>query len=108
MQEVVSSVKRVTEIMGEISVASMEQTAGIEEVSNAIGDMDGMTQKNTALVEEAAAAAQELEHQASVLAQVVGVFKLDETPRAGASAVAARKSAAPDRSARPVRRLVAV
>jgi methyl-accepting chemotaxis protein len=77
MHEVVASVKRVTEIMGEISVASMEQTAGIEQVNDALGEMDSMTQQNTALVEQATAAAQELQDQASSLAHVVDVFKLD-------------------------------
>ena len=90
MQEVVASVKRVTEIMSEISVASAEQSSGIEEVNGAIGEMDGMTQQNTALVEEASAAAQELREQATGLANVVGLFKLD----AGhGSAVPARKPA---------------
>ncbi|OEZ60597.1 MULTISPECIES: methyl-accepting chemotaxis protein [unclassified Duganella] len=78
MHEVVASVKRVTEIMGEISGASMEQTAGIEQVNDAIGEMDSMTQQNTALVEQATAAAQELQDQASSLAHVVDVFKLSE------------------------------
>ncbi|HEX7984034.1 MAG TPA: methyl-accepting chemotaxis protein [Duganella sp.] len=77
MHAVVDSVKRVTEIMGEISVASAEQSQGIGEVSNALGDMDGMTQQNTALVEEASAAAQELQAQAAGLAGLVGQFKLD-------------------------------
>jgi len=77
MHEVVTSVKRVTEIMGEISGASVEQTAGIEQVNNAIGEMDSMTQQNTALVEQASAAAQELQDQATSLAHVVDVFKLE-------------------------------
>jgi methyl-accepting chemotaxis protein len=77
MHEVVASVKRVTEIMGEISGASMEQTAGIEQVNDAISEMDSMTQQNTALVEQASAAAQELQDQATSLTQVVGVFKLE-------------------------------
>ncbi|MEO5934750.1 MAG: methyl-accepting chemotaxis protein [Duganella sp.] len=77
MQAVVDSVKRVTEIMGEISIASAEQSQGIGEVSSALGDMDGMTQQNMALVEEASAAAQELQGQAAGLAGLVGQFKLD-------------------------------
>ena len=76
MHAVVDSVKRVTEIMGEISVASAEQSQGIGEVSNAIGEMDGVTQQNTALVEEASAAAQELQAQAAGLAGLVGQFQL--------------------------------
>lgn len=77
MQEVVASVQRVREIMGEISVASEEQSSGIEEVNGAIGQMDSMTQQNTALVEEASSAALELREQASSLANVVGLFKLE-------------------------------
>jgi methyl-accepting chemotaxis protein len=77
MHAVVDSVKRVTEIMGEISIASAEQSQGIGEVGNAIGEMDGMTQQNTALVKEAAAAAQELQAEAAGLANLVGQFKLE-------------------------------
>ena len=76
MHELVGSVRRVTEIMGEISTASTEQSHGIGEMSTAIGEMDGMTQQNTALVEEASAAAEELKAQASGLARLVGQFKL--------------------------------
>ena len=78
MDEVVSSVKRVTDIIGEISSASTEQTHGIEQVNQAIAQMDHVTQQNAALVEEAAAAAGSLQDQAHGLAQVVSVFKLRE------------------------------
>lgn len=78
MQTLMESVKRVTEIMGDITIASAEQSVGLGEVSNAIGEMDGMTQQNTALVEEASAAAQELQAQASGLASLVGQFRLAE------------------------------
>lgn len=77
MGEVVGSVKRVTDIMGEIMVASQEQTAGIEQVNQAIAQMDQVTQQNAALVEQAAAAAQSMQDQASSLSQVVSIFKLD-------------------------------
>ena len=77
MQKVVDGVRKVTDIMAEISSASREQTAGIGQVNEAIGEMDAMTQQNTALVEQASAAAQEMHDQAAALAQVVGVFKLD-------------------------------
>ena len=77
MQEVVDSVKRVTDIMGEISAASSEQTSGIEQINQAIMEMDEVTQQNAALVEEAAAAAASLQDQANSLEQVVGVFKFD-------------------------------
>ncbi|MEO8407601.1 MAG: methyl-accepting chemotaxis protein, partial [Oxalobacteraceae bacterium] len=72
------SIRRVTDIMGEISSASREQTSGIEQVNQAISQMDQVTQQNAALVEEAAAAAASLQEQAGDLAQVVGVFKLDD------------------------------
>ena len=77
MEEVVASIKRVTDIMGEISAASTEQSAGIEQVNLAITQMDEVTQQNAALVEEAAAAAESLEEQAQNLAESVSVFKLD-------------------------------
>jgi methyl-accepting chemotaxis protein len=96
MTEVVSSVKRVTDIVGEITAASQEQSAGIEEVNQAITQMDEVTQQNAALVEEAAAAAQSLQDQAAKLAEVVSVFKLDS---AQARVVPA---AAPARRAPPV------
>ena len=75
LQEIVSSVKRVTDVMSEITAASHEQQTGIEQVNQAIMQMDQVTQQNAALVEEAAAAS--LQDQASSLAQVVSVFKLD-------------------------------
>ena len=78
MDEVVASVKRVTDIMSEISSASQEQSAGIAQVNMSIIEMDSMTQQNAALVEEAAAAAQSLQDQANELAHVVSVFKLVE------------------------------
>ncbi|MBT9540514.1 methyl-accepting chemotaxis protein [Thiobacillus sp.] len=77
MGEIVTSVKRVTDIMGEIAAASQEQSAGIEQVNQAITQMDDVTQQNAALVEQAAAAAMSLQEQADVLAQAVSVFKLD-------------------------------
>ena len=78
MSEVVDSIKRVTDIMGEITTASMEQSAGIEQVNEAMIQMDHVTQQNAALVEEAAAAAGALQEQAESLADVVSVFKLSE------------------------------
>jgi methyl-accepting chemotaxis protein len=76
MTEVVSSIKRVTDIMGEISAASSEQAASVAEVAEAISQMDQMTQQNAALVEEMAAAAAGLKSQAQDLVQVMAVFKL--------------------------------
>ena len=78
--EVVTSVRHVTDIMGEIMAASQEQSAGIEQVNQAVMQMDQVTQQNAALVEEAAAAADSLKDQAESLAQVVSVFKLQESP----------------------------
>jgi methyl-accepting chemotaxis protein len=76
MTEVVASVRRVTDIVSEISAASQEQSTGIEEVNRAITQIDEVTQQNAALVEQAAAAAQSLQEQAGRLTQVVGVFKI--------------------------------
>jgi methyl-accepting chemotaxis protein len=87
MDEVVASVRRVTEIMGEITVATAEQSEGIAQVNQAVVQMDGVTQQNAALVEQAAAAAESLQEQAAHLAQAVSVFKLD---RGAARSVAAR------------------
>jgi methyl-accepting chemotaxis protein len=77
MEEVVESVKRVTDIMSEIMVASQEQSSGIEQVNQALAQMDRVTQQNATLVEEAAAAAADLKDQATSLAQVVNVFQLN-------------------------------
>ncbi|BBK00847.1 chemotaxis protein [Xanthomonas campestris pv. campestris] len=77
MGEVVASVQRVTDIMGEISAASQEQSAGIEQVNQTITQMDETTQQNAALVEEATAAARSLEDQAVQLTEAVAVFKTD-------------------------------
>ncbi|KDC23584.1 putative methyl-accepting chemotaxis protein II [Bordetella bronchiseptica E014] len=77
MQEIVASVKRVTDIMGEISAASDEQSSGIEQVNRAVSQMDEVTQQNAALVEEAAAAAGSLQEQAQRLAEAVSVFKIN-------------------------------
>jgi len=76
MTEVVSSIRRVTDIMGEISAASSEQAAGVAQVGEAVTHMDQATQQNAALVEEMAAAASSLESQAQELVQTVAVFKL--------------------------------
>ena len=76
MDEIVGSVKRVTDIMAEIEAASREQTQGIEQINQAITQMDQVTQQNAALVEEAAAAAQSLQEQAAGLSAVVSAFRL--------------------------------
>ena len=95
MQEIVTSVKRVSDIMAEITAASQEQSIGIEQVSTAIAQMDEVTQQNAALVEEAAAAAESLEEQADNLAASVSIFKL--SGQAGHSLVAAKPAGLPAR-----------
>ncbi|CEI12637.1 Methyl-accepting chemotaxis protein [Xanthomonas citri pv. citri] len=78
MSELVTSVQRVTDIMGEISAASQEQSAGIEQVNQTVTQMDETTQQNAALVEEATAAARSLEEQAIGLTEAVAVFKTEQ------------------------------
>ncbi|CAG7857362.1 partial Methyl-accepting chemotaxis protein II, partial [biofilm metagenome] len=77
MDEIVSSVKRVTGIMADIAAASAEQSSGIDQVNHAVTQMDEVTQQNAALVEEAAAAAESLEEQAQTLAETVAKFRLE-------------------------------
>ena len=78
MGEIVASVQRVTDIMAEISAASQEQSAGIEQVNQTIVQMDETTQQNAALVEEASAAARSMEEQAQALSEAVATFRLGE------------------------------
>ncbi len=121
MQEIVSSVQRVTDIMGEIAAASSEQSAGIDQVNNAITSMDEVTQQNAALVEEAAAAAESLVEQAVTLMDTVNGFKLNvgnnaasnrrannspmRTPTAASRPVASRPVAKPVSRPAPVKSL---
>ena len=93
MSEVVASVRRVTDVVAEISAASHEQSDGIEQINHAIVQMDEVTQQNAALVEQAAAAAQSLQEQSVRLCETVSVFKLssNDAPRAQAT----RKPLAP-------------
>jgi methyl-accepting chemotaxis protein len=79
MNEVVASVKRVSDIVAEITAAGAEQSQGIEQINNAVVQMDENTQQNAALVEQAAAAAKALQEQATRLSQTVGVFRLDSS-----------------------------
>ncbi|MCS0589950.1 methyl-accepting chemotaxis protein [Massilia norwichensis] len=99
MEQVVGSIRRVTDIMAEITSASQEQTGGIEQVNSAIAQMDQVTQQNAALVEEAAAAAGSMQDQAAKLAEVVSVFKLDRAHDLALPAAPAK--AAPVRPALP-------
>ena len=86
MEKVVSSVQHVTDIVAEISSASAEQSAGIEQINQAIVEMDNMTQQNSALVEQASAAAQAMNEQAAGLAQIVSVFKVGSAVQRAAPA----------------------
>jgi methyl-accepting chemotaxis protein len=107
MQDIVQSVQRVNDMMGEITAASTEQSAGVAQVNQAVGNLDQMTQQNAALVEESAAAAQSLREQAEQLAQVVSMFKVNasgmppaapvqrSTPPVPAPAAPARAAPAP-------------
>ena len=88
MDEIVDGVKRVADIMAEITAASQEQSDGIEQVNQAVSQMDQVTQQNAALVEEAAAAAESLQDQAKNLAEAVSVFRIG-------SGYAVTQSAAP-------------
>jgi len=97
MREVVSSIKRVTDIMGEISAASTEQSAGVSQVGEAVTSMDQATQQNAALVEQSAAAAESLKSQAQQLVNAVAVFKLasHDAPRAAIIAPTPAAAAVP-------------
>ena len=75
MDEVVGSVRRVTDLIGEIAAASEEQRSGIDQVNQAITQMDQVTQQNAALVEQVAAAADAMQDQAHQLAALVGTFQ---------------------------------
>ena len=90
MTEVVNSIRRVTDIMGEISAASTEQSQGVAQVGEAVTQMDQATQQNAALVEESAAAAESLKVQAQALVQVVAVFKLSQGHQLTTAATPAR------------------
>jgi methyl-accepting chemotaxis protein len=96
MDLIVTSIRQVADIMGEITAATQEQSNGIEEVNQAITQMDEMTQQNAALVEQAAAAAESMQEQAQMLAQAVSIFKLadDEAHRSSARAPAPRAAVA--------------
>ncbi len=105
MKDVVTSIKRVNDIMAEIAAASVQQASGIDEISRAVNQMDEMTQQNASLVEEAAAAAESLLNQAEQLNAHVALFKLDEqsdsSPATAQRAALAKKTTNGDtRSAR--------
>jgi methyl-accepting chemotaxis protein-1 (serine sensor receptor) len=91
MEQIVASVRQVTEIMGQITVAGSEQEAGIEQINQAITQMDTVTQQNAALVEQAAAAAASMQDQAGKLEKLVSVFKLTGQQSAAAARPAAHR-----------------
>jgi methyl-accepting chemotaxis protein len=99
MDEVVASVKKVSDIVAEITTAGREQEVGIEQINQAIAEMDTVTQQNAALVEQAAAASASMQEQAENLSRVVSVFKLDQN--AAASPMAAPRPARAAASAPP-------
>ena len=119
MEEIVASVRRVTDIMGEISSASHEQTQGIEQINQAITQMDQVTQQNAALVEQAAAAAASLQEQTGSLVDAVSIFRTAEgaaraeprftpvkampVPRSAASAPRAKAAERPATTALPAK-----
>jgi methyl-accepting chemotaxis protein len=109
MTEIVGSVQRVSDIIGEITAAATEQSQGIGEVNGSVAQLDQMTQQNAALVEQSAAAAESLREQAARLAAVVGTFRLNDGPIAAPRPVpaatpkvakAVRKPAGPPAAAR--------
>ena len=105
MGEIVASVQRVTDIMSEISAASQEQSAGIEQVNQTVVQMDETTQQNAALVEEATAAARAMEEQAGQLSEAVSVFTLDEADvQQGLAPAGHARTPAPIVSPAPARR----
>jgi X-X-X-Leu-X-X-Gly heptad repeat protein len=107
LEEIVGSVKRVTDIVAEISAASQEQSTGIDQTNKAIMQMDQTTQQNAALVEESASAAESLQQQSAELLRLVEFFKVSDgsggaphaAPRVPKAAAATRKSAAAPRAA---------
>ena len=106
MEEVVTAIRRVTDIMGEISAASSEQASGVAQVGEAVTQMDHATQQNAALVEQSAAAAASLNQQAQDLVGAVAVFRLAQQHAAAAHAPVPQRVAAPvARAAAPVKKV---
>ncbi len=95
MAEIVHSVQRVSDIIGEITAAAAEQSHGIGEINTSVVHLDQMTQQNAALVEQSAAAAESMREQAQRLAQVVGTFKLGDSGAGGSRAVGQHRQSLP-------------
>lgn len=94
LQEIVGSVKKVSDIVGEINAASDEQASGIEQINSAVTQMDKSTQQNAAMVEEAAAAAESMSDQARLLTELVSFFRVEEEESAPAAPAHARPARA--------------
>ena len=90
MAEIVASVRRVTELIAEISAASQEQSQSLSQVSDTVQQLEKVTQQNAAMVEQATAASASLEEQAQSLTRAVGTFKLAEEEQAGVRGEKAR------------------
>jgi methyl-accepting chemotaxis protein len=105
MHEIVDSIRQVATLVKGITVASGEQSRGIEQVNVALIEMDGVTQQNAALVEEAAAAAQAMQQQAGALAQLVSVFQLGDETKALGRAVSPQRQLSTVKAAPRARRL---
>ncbi|NEX64149.1 HAMP domain-containing protein [Noviherbaspirillum sp. 17J57-3] len=108
MQQIVESTRRVADIMADITVASQEQSAGIQQINQAISQMDAMTQQNASLVEEATAAAQAMREQAVSLAEAVSVFQVGAAvthARPAMTVVASSRDALPAQVETPRRRI---
>lgn len=90
LQEIVEAVRRVNDTIGDISVASVEQTSGIEQVNKAVSQMDEMTQQNAALVEEASAAGESMSEQAKAMRELLSFFTLAEGQSSGQAAISHR------------------
>ncbi len=105
MADIVAQVKRVHDLIGEISSASTEQSQGIAQVGDAVAQLDQVTQQNAALVEESAAAAESMKHQASRLAQTVSIFNVGAAHAVAAPQAPAR--AAGKTAAEPARKVIA-
>jgi len=103
LAQIVESVNKVTDIVGEIAAANHEQTAGIDQVNRAVMSMDEMTQQNAALVEEASAASRAMQDQAETLSQQIGFFHTQEQASGGATASvsATARSATPSVKSKP-------
>ncbi|QKO14210.1 Methyl-accepting chemotaxis protein III [Dickeya solani] len=91
MQDIVSSVAHVFDIMGEIASASDEQSRGISQIAQAVSELDTTTQQNAALVEESSSAANSLEEQSRILAQAVSAFHLGDDAHASGERPSARR-----------------